>query len=145
MIKIYKTDAAVISHKPLKYIFICRRLEIEVGMPLCPFSKSKFNIYEASLGDCLLYLPNVRAIQYKLEPGKVDPDRIFKCTTAARVGIESKVAKTRNLTETPVFFIGKPCKGHKCMRQFSNRSTSLLTRASVSTNAHENNNERRVN
>jgi len=57
----------------------------------------------ASPIECLLYLPNVRAIQYKLGPerltrlaqcpgdtvqtgtGKVDPARKFKCTTAARV------------------------------------------------------------
>ena len=48
---------------------------------------SKFNpraacvnlVAPASHIDCLLYLPNVRAIQYKLGPA-----RKFKCTTAAR-------------------------------------------------------------
>jgi len=39
----------------------------------------------ASPIECLLYLPNVREIQYKTGTGKVDPARKFKCTTAARV------------------------------------------------------------
>ena len=45
-------------------------------------------LHPASPIECLRYLPNVRAIQYKLGPaGKVDPARKFKCTTAAREGI----------------------------------------------------------
>ena len=44
-----------------------------------PFSKSKFNLKSDSINlvapaspiECLLYLPNVRAIQYKLGPGRL--------------------------------------------------------------------------
>ena len=46
---------------------------------ICPFSKSKFNLESdcvnlvplASPIECLLYLPNVRAIQYKLGPERL--------------------------------------------------------------------------
>ena len=63
-----------------------------------PFSKSKFNlkpdrvnlVAPASPIECLLYLPDVRAIQYKLGPA-----RKFKCTTA-----------TRALTDLPQIWIG---------------------------------------
>ena len=48
-------------------------------MHLCPFSKSKFNLESnrvnlvspASSIECLLYLLNVRAIQYKLRPERL--------------------------------------------------------------------------
>ena len=46
---------------------------------LSPFSKSKFNLKSARVNlvapaspiECLLYIPNVRAIQYKLGPERL--------------------------------------------------------------------------
>ena len=56
---------------------------------LWPYSKSKFNLksdrVELVAPACfLIYLPNVRAIQYKLGPEIVDMARNFNCITAAR-------------------------------------------------------------
>ena len=51
-----------------------------------PFSKSKFNLKSDRVNlvanpiECLLYLTNVHAIQYKLGPERF----IFKCTTSVR-------------------------------------------------------------
>ena len=55
---------------------------------LCPFSKSKFNLYEAlslttsTLLHRLVLSIKLSTVQTRI--GKVDPARKFKCTTAAR-------------------------------------------------------------
>jgi len=56
---------------------------------LCPFSKSKFNLYKPlSLTASTLLHRLVMSIELgavQTGTGKVDPARKFKCTTAARV------------------------------------------------------------
>jgi len=55
---------------------------------LCPFSKSKFNLYKAlslTVSTMLLWLVlSIELGTVQTGTGKVDPARKFKCTTAAR-------------------------------------------------------------
>ena len=71
-------------------VCVCNRyicLSISVTH-LCPFSKSKFNLYEAlslttsTLLHRLVLSIKLSTVQTRI--GKVDPARKFKCTTAAR-------------------------------------------------------------
>ena len=71
------------GHLELQLSFFCgnpfTELLTKLGLHLWPFSKSKFNLKSdrvnlvapASPIKCLLHLPNVRAIQYKLGPEKL--------------------------------------------------------------------------
>ena len=71
------------GHLELQLSFFCgnpfTELLTKLGLHLWPFSKSKFNLKSDSVNlvapaspiKCLLHLPNVRAIQYKLGPEKL--------------------------------------------------------------------------
>ena len=53
---------------------------------ICPFSKSKFILYEALTASTLLHrlVLSIELGTVQTGTGKVDPARKFKCTTAAR-------------------------------------------------------------
>ena len=67
----------VITHKGWDY-----------RMQICPFSKSKFSLYEAEslIASTLLHrlVLSIELGTVQTETVKVDPARKFKCTTAAR-------------------------------------------------------------
>ena len=79
----------------LKLLIGVKTIGVRLDTPhLWPFSKSKFNLKSARVNlvapaspiECLLYLPNVRAIQYKLGPERLT--HLGNCTTASRVNFQ---------------------------------------------------------
>ena len=76
---------------------------------LCPFSKSKLNLYEAwSLTASILLHRLVLSIELgtlQTGIGKVDPARKFKCTTAARVMVIISLEMTRLNPDRNIFSI----------------------------------------
>ena len=70
------------------YMNICVLLRLRIPTQICPFSKSKFNLYEAStLLHRLVLFIELGTVQTAAR--KVDPARKFKCTTPSCVPTSS--------------------------------------------------------